>query len=217
MSLWAQLGIQEIILSALRLIVAVGVAFIAWLLLGPLIRLTARLITKRTLPGWAVSLFRAMGGVLAGLLVFYYLPLGFGGSGWGFGPGKGGGPGGGGVVSSGKPGKGKDKPDGKGKEGGGNGTAKAPEPKETLTIEMLGGPRFQVGSGRYYLIARKEPAVTLDDVEVHLKKHKDRLETIEIVLTRDSVSERHVAVSRLRNLADGRYKIPSVVLDLSAK
>jgi hypothetical protein len=214
--LLAQIALREIILSGLRLVVAVGVAFVAWVLCGPLVRLIARLFTKKPLPNWAVFLFRSMGAVVAGLLVFYYLPLGFGGSGWGFGPGPGGTPGAGGngLIAKGKPGKSQATQNGEDSDGK---DGKPSAAKETLAIEMLGGKRFLEGSGKYYLIQRKAPAITLDEVEAYLKKNQDRFHNLQIVLTGESVAERHTAVTRLRHLADNKYKIPSVIVDLSAK
>jgi hypothetical protein len=181
--------------TAMRGAAAVGGAVIGWFLAGPACRLLVRAAFHKPTPPLAIYPARIGGAVVLGCLIFYYLPLGFGGSGgWGLGPGPG--PGG-----------------GKGSTGNAsNGTAKNsathqedPSPRrEVLEIELIGGGRYK-GDGKFYLLHRKEPPVTIREVEDYFQENKGRLE-VHIVLTSESVGQSHVAVQRLRNLAD-KYKM----------
>lgn len=189
---------QASLFWAIRAAVALVACVVGWFLAPVLTRFLYRLAFHRPLPGWGTFLSRLGGALVLGFLAFYYVPLG-GGAGWGWGPGGGGGPGLG-------PGSGGGTNDGKGKGGkvadDKKGLAKIPN---SLEIELLGGERYKQDE-RYYLIERKPPAKTLDEVEDYLKNQKDVSVLFIVLLPEESVGSKHPAVGRLKTLAES-YKI----------
>lgn len=196
-ALAAQLSLTEPLFWVLRFIAGVGGAFIGWFLTDPLTRITYRLIARQPVPGWVLPWTKMLGAATLGLLVFFFIPLGEGGGGLGWGPGQGGGP-------------------GQGKDAGGKGTSDKTDGKKPLTdapakdtkgptktvreiveIELLGGPRYP-GGGKYYLIDRRDPPRTLEEVEQYLKKRKDQIE-VHVILTEQSVGRHHSAYLLLRD------------------
>lgn len=191
-ALAAQLSLTEPLFWVLRFIAGVGGAFLGWFLTDPLTRLTYRLIARQPVPGWVLPWTKMAGAATLGLLVFFFIPLGEGGGGLGWGPGPGGGP-----------------SKGKGASGDGgtdkDGTKKPPTTdtrardatdsqktmREVVAIELLGGPRYP-GGGKYYLLDRREPPRTLDEIEAYLKRRKGHIE-VHLVLTEQSVGRRHTA------------------------
>jgi hypothetical protein len=188
------------VLWVLRLAAGACGALLGWFVTGPVARIAYRGALRRPVPRWLLPWARLAGAALLGLLLFYFLPLGGGGS-LGWGPGAGG------------PGS------------GANGSGTTPQDKtattataassgknlEALEIEVIGGTRYQ-GDRRFYLIARREPAVTLDQVEEYFKANQDRLaEYVTIVLTPDqSVDVGHPAVLRLNTIIEKYKRRPQV-------
>lgn len=198
------MALQEWLFWGLRVAAGVGTAVLGYFLLAPVIQLLAKVAFHKPMPKWAAGWCRAIGGILLGLLVYHYLPIG-GGPGWG--PGTGG-------PSSG-PGTGAEG-DGKGPgpvstdKSIGEGTDKATEAaglaKEVLQIELLGGSDYK-GDDRYYLIGRKEPAKTLPEVDEYLAASKDKFRIVHVVLLPHSVAEQTLAVTRLQSLVQQKYKL----------
>jgi hypothetical protein len=77
-----------------------------------------------------------------------------------------------------------------------------------LEIELVGGDRYK-GDNRFFLLHRKEPAVTLQGVEKFFQENKN-LEVHIIIRTAPemSVSENSPVVRGLKNLTD-KYKFPN--------
>jgi hypothetical protein len=200
--------IQGLIFFAVRIVLGIVAGVVAWLAGGPLVRLLWRLAFQRPAPRTSVTVGRLTLGVLLGVLTFLYFPIGGGGLGWGWGPGSGGGPGAG-------PGPGGSALGGNGQKGQTRkitSTARkgetTPEPG-TLTIELVPSKRYQPGSYRYYLIERREPARTLDEVEAALKKDKGRWRLMRIIIPPNSAYADHPAVAALKELAN-HYGLPHV-------
>jgi len=172
MTLGMLLGVIDVtatLLWVLRIGLALGGAVVGWFVSGPVIRLLYRGAFRRPAPGWLIPWARLGGAALIGLLVFYFLPLGWGGGGgWGWGLGAGGGPGLGTGDGSGY------KRAEKAVLADKNGEASKKIDLEALEIELVGGTRYQ-GEGRLYLINRRQPAVNLAEVDDHIKKNKERL------------------------------------------
>lgn len=193
----------------IRILAGLGGLIFGYILSGPLLRLGYRLIRRKQISSDWLLVGKTLTGILLGLLLYYYIPLG-GGGGWGWGPGQGGGPGkgpgpGGGStvqngVSKGEPGKkslpGKETP-----------PVLLKSTREVLKIELLGGPRYKK-EGHYYLLHGQEPAVTLEEVETVIKKAPEKFE-VHIILTDQSVSSGHPAVRRLRHVLR-QFQIPTV-------
>jgi hypothetical protein len=202
------LDVTAPVLWALRVTMAIAGALLGWFLTGPVVKLLYRGAFQRPLPGWVMPWTRLGGAALVGLLLGYLLPLGSG-SGFGWGPG------GGGAG----PGARHDPADAAdGKPAAADAAAKtAAQDLEALEIEVVGGKRYQ-GSGRFYLIGRREPAVPLEKVEDYLKKNQERLaEYITIVLTSNqSVDVGHAAVLRLNTVIE-KYKKKPQVKDVDAE
>jgi hypothetical protein len=197
------IDVTAMIFWVLRLAAGVGGALIGWFSTGPLARIMYRVVFRRPVPGWLLPWARLGGAALAGLLLFYFLPLG-GGSGFGWGPGAGGGPGRG-------PDKGSEKAaDGQAARDQKRTGDKPVTHREALEIELVGGPLYR-GDGRFYLINRRAPAVALEEVEGYLKSHQDRLaEYVTIVLTPTSVDAGHRAVLRLNTIIEKYDRKPQL-------
>lgn len=189
-------GQLQTAMLALRLLAGLGAGYVAWLLLGPLVRIPFRMTQNKAMPPWGVLTSRLGGSFLVGLLVFSLLPIGIGGRG---GPGLGSGAGDGGdgthQGSNGDhPGKGgqaaveKKKKEvfkvDKGGPPGGQDKKKKGEAAPTggqgfpgrvvVPIELLGGRRYK-GDGRFYLVHGKYPPRDLAGVEETLQKVGDPL------------------------------------------
>jgi hypothetical protein len=198
---WAlfALDVQEPVFATVRGAAAVVGAVLGWLAAGPACRLLVRAAFRKPAPGTLVLLARSAGAAGLACLIFYFLPLGFGGgTGWGVGPGSAGTPG---QAGSGTPGS---------STKNGEQTAadeKAPAVKrEPLDIELIGGDRYK-GDGKFYLLDRKQPPVTLGEVKKLFESNKGRLD-VRIIVTRESVGDSHPAFQQLRSAAD-RYGIPT--------
>ena len=207
-ALFTILGLQEWLFWIFRVAAGLGTALLGYFLLGPVVQLLARLAFHRKLPSWLVAWARLIGGILLGLLVYYYLPIG-GGPGWG--PGSGG-PGegkGSGADENGKGGKQLSSTDALKQKGTADSEKDAG--KDTLQIELLGGTRY-MRDERYYLLDRKEPAKTLAEVDDYLKENTSKYKIVHVVLTKESVSEEDPAVTRLQRLAQQKYKLAAPVI-----
>lgn len=184
------IGLSGPLYLFMRLAAALGGLVAGWFLSGPISRLLYRIIARKPIPSDVLAWCKVGGAALSAFLIFYFLPLGSGGGGHGHGPGNGGaGEGKGSGTGHGdatKKGDGGDK---------GNGDAK----RDTIAIELLGGDSYK-DDQRYYLLDRKPPAVSLKEVDQLFQDKRGKLQVL-IVLTRDSVGERHGAVTRLQNLA----------------
>jgi hypothetical protein len=206
MTLGLLLGVIDVtatVFWVLRIGLALGGVVVGWFVSGPVIRLLYRGAFRRPAPGWLMPWARLGGAALIGLLVFYFLPLGWGG-GWGWGAGAGGGPGlgtgDGSAYTKAEKAAIADK----------NGETSKKNDIEALEIELVGGTRYQ-GEGRFYLIKRRQPAVNLGEVEAYIKKNKERLaEYITIVLTPESVAAQHGAVLRLITIIEDNDRTPEI-------
>ncbi len=190
------LGLSAPLRVFLRGAAAVGGFIAGWFAAGPIVRLLVRAAFHKPVHPDLMPWCKLGGAALAAFLIFYYLPLGTdGGGGPGVGPGTGGpGDGKGPAANSGDPGK---------KAGNGDsvGGAKGPEhpQREILAVELLGGDRYK-DDLRFYLLHRKEPAVTIEEVDKLFQEKKGRL-LVEIVLRPDSVGEGTIAFNKLQNSA----------------
>lgn len=186
---WFDLGLSSTLQIFLRGAAAVGGLVIGWFVTGPIISLLFRATFRKPTPSSLYYSCKAAGACLTAYLLFVFLPIGSGGGGSGFGLGPGG------------PGDGKGSGPGSGdsKKKTGNGNTQGDTKRQTMAIELLGGDRYK-DDERFYLLDRKEPAVTLKEVDQLFQEKKGGL-LVEIVLTRDSVGEKHGAVTRLQSLA----------------
>jgi hypothetical protein len=180
-----------------KIIAALGGAVIGWLLAGPVVRLLVRGAFHRPASSGTVFAGKICGAGLVGTLFFFLVGLG---GNFGFGPGgggggKGSGPGNGGNGSADKKDQGSDKK-----------SDTSPKLRPILEIELLGGEHYK-DDGRFFLLHRKEPALTLKEVEQYFQKNQGNLE-VRIILTAQSVSQSTNTVERLRMLAD-KYKLPN--------
>jgi hypothetical protein len=188
------------VLWVLRAAAGVCGALVGWFVTAPVARVLYRAVARRPMPRWLSACARLAGAALCGLLLYYWLPLG-GGSGLGWGPGAGG-PG---LTSGGSTTTAEGETVAKTTTGG------AGKILEELQIEVIGGKRYR-GDHRFYLINRREPAVTLDEVDDYLKAHQERLTAyVTIVLTPDqSVDVGHPAVLRLNTIIEKHKRRPQV-------
>jgi hypothetical protein len=184
---FGNLGLESGVLLILRIIACVGGAIVGWFISDPLTRLAYRLAFRGATPGWILPLSKLSGAALTAVLVFLFLPLGglglgVGMGGKGKGDGKGAGPGGGivpgtqkgthtlqGLVAS---------------------TTVNGQEAKSVEIEIIGGKRFldhnkDGNQDRYYIVDRKEPAVSIAGVEEYLKNNKAKNQVI-AVLTKAS-------------------------------
>ncbi len=207
MNLFAQLDLGRTALEVLRVIAAVGGAFVGWFLSDPLARVAYWLAVQKAIPGWTLPWLKLSSAVLVALLVYYLIPLGGGPGGWGYGPGLGGDPGlgagakdaGTAAVDAGKARSDKVKP-----------PEKSPEAvvRKPIEIEVLGGKRYP-GDERYYLLRTTGKAMTIGEVEMYFKENGRKLE-LHVILTDDSPDDVTGVTEALTRLA-GRYQIPSLV------
>jgi hypothetical protein len=216
--LLAQFGLGDAALWVLRLIAAVGGAFVGWFVTDPLARIAYRLAAHKPIPGWSLPWAKAGGAALLGLLIYLFIPLGGGPGGWGFGPGLGGGPG----KGPGEGGSGKDtgtvenrkkhedtkvQPDAKSPTRPGE-KPPAAVMRKPVEIEILGGTRVQ-DNEHYYLLRSTGKALTLREVEQYFKENAGKLE-LHVVETDDSPDESLGILDDLTRLAD-RYQITYLV------
>ena len=205
MALYALSNLTIGLFWALRVAAAIGAALVGWFVSGPILRLAYRGLARRPAPNWLMPWARLGGAALCGLLAYFFLPLG-GGGGLGWGPGAGGGPGIG-------PGTGLTKatPGDEGKQQSTEAAKATVKPLENLEIELIGGKRYR-GDGRYYLINRREPVVTLEEVEKYLRENAAHLaEYVTIVLAPTSVDAQHGAVLRLSTVIEKIDRTPRIV------
>jgi len=193
-------SVTDYLLWTFRIIAALGGAVVGWLVAGPVVRLLVRGAFHRPASPGTLFAGKICGAGLVGTI--FFLLVGLGGN-FGFGPGggggKGNGTGNGGTGSADK--KGCDSTTDKKND-------TSPKLRSVVQIELLGGDRYK-GDNRFFLLHRKEPALTLKDIDKYFQENKD-LEVHIIIRTAPemSVSEHSPTVSRLRNLAD-KYKFPN--------
>src|SRR5436305_1007491 len=144
---------MDLALFVLKVLAVVGGAAVGALVVGLLVQLAARALSRREVPPWALTFVRLLGAVAAGLAVWLLA----------FGPPGAGGLGGGGgwrpfgQSSSGAPGTGT----GAG-TGAGPGTQRTPasapakETRDTLTITMRGGDEAERDQ-KFYVLQGDEP------------------------------------------------------------
>jgi hypothetical protein len=203
----AQSGIGEMALFVLRVIAAIGGAFVGWFLSDPLARISYRIAVQKPIPGWSLPWVKMGGAALLGLLVYFLIPLGGGPGGWGFGPGLGGGPGKGlGEGGSSKE-TGAVAQDGK-KIDDKKTTPADKGPRKSIEVEVLGGKRYP-GEDRYYLLRSAGKAMRLKEVEEYFTEHGGKLE-LRVILTDESPDRGQGIIEDLRRLAD-RFEIPNVL------
>jgi hypothetical protein len=210
----AQLGLPEAALWVVRVIAAIGGAFVGWFLSDPIARLSYRLLAHKAIPSWTLPWIKMGGAALCGLLIYFLIPLGGGPGGLGYGPGLGGGPG----KGPGEGGKDTGTPVANGKSDDKSRPAwNSPPTEKTLRkrvdIEVLGA-KLAPDADHPYLIRSdgKAPSakpMTLKEVEGYLKEHGSKLE-LHIILTEDSPDEGLGIIEDLTRLADC-YQIPSLV------
>jgi hypothetical protein len=193
-------GLSDYLVWTFKVIAALGGAVIGWFVGGPVIRLLVRGAFHRPAGSGTVFFGKICGAGLVGTLFFFLVGLGgdfgFGRGGGGNGSGTGTGNGGNGSGEK----KGNDSEDKKGDI--------TPKLRPILEIELLGGDRYK-DDERFFLLHRKEPALTLKEVEKYFQEHND-LEVHIVIRTAPemSVSENSPTVIRLRKLAD-KYKLPN--------
>jgi hypothetical protein len=209
-------GMFDVGWEVVKFLAVVGGVATGGLASGWLLRLFGGMATRRKIPTLAMATVRGLGGVGAGLAVWFWV------SGTG-----GGGPGQGGYLGSGDGGPPAprlfDKPAAKHppapEKSGGPGVSEGSVP-DTVRIELLGGPRVQ--DSRFYLVEGQKEARALTDLRKLLEqrlgqKGAPRLKSIELVIYQNSVAEDHAAVRDLRDWARERdldVKVVSVDRDL---
>lgn len=190
--------IQAYLILGVRILLAIGAGLVGWYLVPPLVVIAHRLIARKAASRYVLGLSRIGGAVLFGLLAFFLFSfLGFGGLGtggsggfgWGTGPG----------IGSGGSAQNKDDEQAtlQGKTGQ---QEKKAQHKETLTIEMIPSEDYP-GSGKYYLIEKKQPLRTIDEIRELLHTNKNKWDRMEIIIYANSPAENHRAVQKLRELA----------------
>jgi hypothetical protein len=215
-----QFGLPEAALWVVRVIAAVGGAFVGWFVTDPLARITYRLAAQKPIPPRSLPWLKVGGAATLALLMYLIVSLGGGPSGLGFGPGLGGGPGKG--VGDGGKDTGKVVQDGKNHDKKNvadireKTTDKPPAPivRKPVEIEVLGGDRYP-GYERYYLLRSTGKALNLKEVEAYFKENADRIE-LHVVLTDDSPAKGLGIREDLTGCAN-RYFIPSLMLPPNQK
>lgn len=210
MSAFLSGDIREIFFLVLRLLAAAGGFMLGWFVTGPVAAVLVRLAFHRALPRWMMYWCKLLGGLLIGLLVFWFLPLGSGGGGGGSGGGTGKGVGpfntdGSGAAKVSDSGKGA--VEGQGTKGGPD--IDATKGTVRLDIELLGGEA--VKDGKYYLLGQKSPAVNGAELKTYLEQNRQKLAGVNIVLTDQSVGDSHQAYRYLLQLALDYDLRPSIV------
>jgi hypothetical protein len=220
MNLFTQLGLNEMAQWAVKIIAAVGGAFIGWFLTDPLARISFRVAFQRPIPGWTLPWAKLSGGTLLAVIAFLVVSFGGGPGGLGFGPGLGGSPG----MGSGEGGAGKDAvahDDGKKADDANSpdkNKAKLPDMgketivRKTVAIEVLGGENYP-GDNRWYVIRPAGKPLTLEEVEVYFKENSNKLE---LRLVKTDESALFGPIDDLTALA-GRYHIPTLNVDEGPK
>jgi hypothetical protein len=163
-----QLSLPPALIEIIRIIVTVVGAIAGWFVFDPLTRVFYRLSFRGATPGFLLVSGKAAGAATVSLLIYFLLPLSFGGgSGGPGGPGGTGGPGNGDPsASNNRDNKAKPNPDPKT-----DSTSKTPPQLERVEIEIIGKKRFvRDGKNRFYLLKRAEPALSIDDLEPYLKE-----------------------------------------------
>lgn len=190
-------ALPEFVYEALRVVAAVLGFLGGWFIGGPLARGLVKLAFQKSLREGGQFAARFLVAAAAGLLIYFYLPLGPGLGGGGSGTGGGTGEGiGSGTASSGlgdprKPGDSK-----------GAGTqpkaGKGDIPPDALPIEVLGGTRKE---RRFYRVLGKE--MNLEEVDAFLDEKRAKWKEVYIVLTReDAPIELPGAPKPITNLKD---------------
>ena len=195
MSLFAFISVAPHVFFVIRVIAGIGGAVVGYFLSGPLLRVLWWIAFRRAIPPRLLPWAKSLAGIGLGLLLYFFIPLG-GSGGWGFG-----GPGGGGSGSGDGAG------DGVGpsveakssKSSDAKGVSNATATRDIVVVELIGGDRY-AGEGKYYLLGRKDPPLTLPQVEEALKKNQAKTE-LHVIFTSEGVGPSHNAAVRLRELA----------------
>jgi hypothetical protein len=211
--LLAQFGLGEWAEWLVRIIAAIGGAFVGWFVSDPIARLSYRLFARKAIPPWSLPWIKLSSAALCGLIMYFAIGLGGGPGGWGYGPGLGGGPGKGPGVG------GKDTgmavQNGKSDDKTRPGDPVKPGQKtvrERLDIEILGAKAAPDAEHCYLIRAGGKQAkpMTLKEVESHFKEHDGKLE-LHVILTENSPDPKLTPyLEELTQLAD-RYQISSLI------
>jgi hypothetical protein len=194
------LGLLDIGLELMKCLAVAGGGAVGAVGSGLLLRLIVRLALHRPVSRPVLRFTQALGAVVLGMAVWYWVygpgGSGFGGSGWGLGTG------GSGTETAKSADEGKQKTE--------TAAVKKEEPatsavQDTLRIEMLGGGR--VKAGRFYLCEGDRQPKTLSELQQTIRargQDKDQpvLKRLEIVIYEDSVAKDHPAVRDLEKWAE---------------
>jgi hypothetical protein len=224
MNLFQQSGLNEMAQWVLKIIGAVGGAFLGWFLADPLARISFRIAYHKPIPGWTLPWAKLGGATLLGVIAFMLVSLGGGSGGFFFG--------------SGSPGKDKDKggkdtgiasPEGSKKPEDARVQTEKDKPKpgekptppvvrKRIEIEVLGGTRVQV-EDHYYLLRESGKAMLLKEVEEYFKANAPKL-MLHVILTdglTDGSPDDSTGITDALTRLASRYDIPSVVHRPEAK
>lgn len=187
--LWAFLDFQEMtativqgnkIFLAIRGVVAVIGAVLAWYISGPVFRGLYWLVVRKAIPMLLSVPLRVVVAGAAAVALFYFLPIGSGGMG---GLGSGGGKGDGVGPHSGNKGTGP----GTDSNNKNNGTNPSSSPDkngaEIIDLELLGGDKYEkdgkpiYGEGKYYKVktAKGESVKTFAELQALFNEYKDHV------------------------------------------
>jgi hypothetical protein len=193
--------LQEGVLGVVRIIATIGGAIVGWFVCDPVTRGLYRLSFRAATPGSLLFITKASGAAALSLLIYFYMPLGGGGGGLGWGPGPGGEPGKGkgqgGDKALSADGKNSDKAADKEKV---EADKKQPLVLEPVEIEIISTKAYKK-DGRFYLVKRAPPALTVAELEDYLKQNQGKIEVTPI-LTRDSFDESQPPLGELIKLTN---------------
>ena len=211
--IFAELGLLETLLQAVRIVAAVGGALVGWFLIDPFARIVHRAVSLKPISRKALLPIKVLGAGLLGMLIYFFIPLG-GGDGIGWGPGTGGGLGkGAGDLGDAKKAE-KDKLAKKDADTKKDDVKKAVAVRVPLEIEIISAKNYQM-DGRFYLIKRAAPALSLEQVQAYFDKNHEKIE-LHIIQTPDSVGTQVGALDKLRDTAS-HHRIPTLERTLEVK
>jgi hypothetical protein len=174
-------SMPDVVYEGLRALAVVIGALGGWFIGGPLARGLVKLAFHKTLPQGGQFLARLLFAAAAGLLIYFYLPLGPGSGGGGSGTGGGIGDGTGSGTAA------NDKGDPRKTSGPGQASGDKAKPgnldipPDALPIEVFGGKRDE---RRFYRLLGKD--MNLDEVDRYLGDNKGRWKEIYIVLSKEN-------------------------------
>lgn len=202
--------LSETFYLGVRFVVAVIAGLLGFLLVAPVVGIAYQVVARRPLPRFGEHLVRLAATIGLGLAAWLLLPIGPGGygPGPGGGPGKGPGDGGGGkTISKGNGGK---ETTVKNSTGGKTGDA-------VLAIEVVTKENYQIGSPKFYLVDKREPPRTLEDVEKLLKDNSQKWKRMDIILYKTSPPAQDPIVTSLMDVARRHGLTPAVPPEFAAK